>query len=155
MRHRIRAAALMCDGERLLLVEHRSRITGNLWWIPPGGGVEPADASIFDCAAREVFEETGLSVSFSRIAYVREFLEAPRGIRHLELFLLATGWSGDVSLAQLPAAGPDEDIVLQAAWLTREDLQNRKVYPAELYDQFWADFSTGFPQTRYLGVDRG
>ena len=155
MRHRIRAAALMCDGKRLLLVEHRSGIDGTVWWIPPGGGVEPDDASIFACAEREVREETGLTVRCSQIAYVREYLDFPRGIRHLELFVVATEWSGEITLAHLPPPGVGDDIVLRAAWLTRAELADREVYPKELLDRFWDDFSNGFPETRYLGVDRG
>jgi len=145
----------MCDGERLLLVEHRSGIDGKIWWIPPGGGVEPEDASIFACAAREVREETGLTVACSRIAYVREYLDTPREIRHLELFVVATEWSGEITLAHLPEPGPGDDIVLRAAWLTRAELSDRQVYPEQLRDRFWDDFTAGFPETRHLGVERG
>jgi 8-oxo-dGTP diphosphatase len=152
MRHRIRAAALLCDGERLLMVEHRSRHSGRLWWIPPGGGAEPGDSSIFACAVREVFEETGLAVSLSRIVYVREFFESSRNVRHLELFLLATDWSGEITQAHHPEPGPDDDIVLRAAWLTRRELDDRQVYPQELRTRFWDEFSQGFPHTVYLGV---
>ena len=155
MRHRIRAAALLCDGERLLLVEHRSGVDGKLWWIPPGGGVEPEDASVFACAVREVREETGLRVECSRIAYVREYLDSARGIRHLELFVVATAWSGEITLAHLPPPGPGDDIVLRAAWLTRAELRDHQIYPEHLRDGFWDDFARGFPETRYLGVEQG
>jgi 8-oxo-dGTP pyrophosphatase MutT (NUDIX family) len=37
----------------------RKRFCKEVWWVPPGGGVETADTSVFDCARRETFEETG------------------------------------------------------------------------------------------------
>ena len=43
------------DGERILLVHHR-RLER---WLPPGGHVEPEDASVAEAARREVVEETG------------------------------------------------------------------------------------------------
>ena len=46
------------DGQGLLLVHH-----GRLdRWLPPGGHVEPEDATIADSARREVIEETGASL---------------------------------------------------------------------------------------------
>jgi len=43
------------DGGRMLLVHHR-RLDR---WLPPGGHVEPEDATIGNAALREVLEETG------------------------------------------------------------------------------------------------
>lgn len=40
MRHRIRAAALIVKDDSILLVQHVHPDTGELWWVPPGGGVE-------------------------------------------------------------------------------------------------------------------
>lgn len=87
MRHSIRAVALITQADSILLVCHRTPGTDELWWIPPGGGVEPIDSSIFACAQREVWEETGLKATCSHIAYVREYIQPSRSIRHLEFFL--------------------------------------------------------------------
>lgn len=54
------------DGERLLLVHHR-RLDR---WLLPGGHIEPEDAAICDSAAREVAEETGVTLKFEGRAAV-------------------------------------------------------------------------------------
>ena len=76
MRHRIRAAAIVTDGDSVLLVQHQHNEVqeGQSWWMPPGGSVEGKE-SLVECALREMFEETGRSVELGRIAYVREFIE--------------------------------------------------------------------------------
>ena len=58
------------SGESVLLVPHR-KLGG---WLQPGGHVEPADASVFETALREVREETGV-----------ERLESPQGDAILDL----------------------------------------------------------------------
>lgn len=153
MKHRIRAAALIVDADRrLLLVEHTHPQSGETWWVPPGGGLEDEDASVFDCARRETFEETGLSVVLERIVYVREFLDYEHQMRHLELFITAVSYSGTVTTEHIYGRGPDADYIRSARWLSRADMQPLTIYPALLQSTFWRDWQEGFPQTRYLGA---
>lgn len=42
-------------------------------WRLPGGGLRP-DESLADCAAREVFEETGIQIRVLSIAFLREWV---------------------------------------------------------------------------------
>jgi 8-oxo-dGTP pyrophosphatase MutT (NUDIX family) len=51
---------------KILLVHHR-RLNR---WLLPGGHVEPADANIWDTAAREVVEETGVTLNSSATALI-------------------------------------------------------------------------------------
>jgi ADP-ribose pyrophosphatase YjhB (NUDIX family) len=151
MLHRIRAAALITRGEAILLVCHKTPETGELFWIPPGGRLEAYDESIFACARREVFEETGLEASCSRIAYVRECVDLARQIQHLELFLLADYFAGEITLEHLPPSEPDADMIQESRWVSRAELQDLTVYPEILQREFWQDLLDGFPQTKYLG----
>lgn len=152
MRHRIRAAALILRPTEILLVCHRTPGTQTKWWIPPGGGLEGFDASIFAGASREVFEETGLRASCSRIAYIREFIETSRQIRHLELFVVADEFSGEITLENLPPSGADFEMILETRWVAKSELADLTVYPAILQDEeFWEDYTAGFPTPKYLG----
>ncbi len=155
MRHRIRAAALITRGTEILLVCHRTPGTDDYWWIPPGGGLEATDASCFAGASREVFEETGLQATCSRIAYLREFIETSRQIRHLEMFLVADEFSGDITLKNLPVDASDIELIQEARWVDKSELATLTVYPAIIQKpEFWENVAAGFPTTQYLGCQR-
>ena len=74
MDHRIRSAALIVEGDAMLLVKHKPPSTREEWWVPPGGGLQTSK-SLYQCAHRETFEETGLSVNLGDIVYIREFTD--------------------------------------------------------------------------------
>lgn len=151
MKHRIRAAALIIQDAKILMVKHRTKANGAEWWIPPGGGAEPQDPTIMDCASRETWEETGLTVQCDQIAYIREFIQPEFNLRHLEFFLVGKSVRGAITLANLPQSDDDLHLVLEAQWLARSQLLNLVVYPEILKtDEFWHDLEQGFPSVKYL-----
>ena len=165
MRHRVRAAVLLvrADDEgsepnEILLVKHKSRSRpGQILWLPPGGGLEPEDASIFACAEREALEECGLAVKAARIAYVHEFQDAVNQVQHVAFYMGVDGEvKGEVSLDFLPSDATDALAIVEAVWVKREAVAELAVYPAYLKTaDFWADAVEGFAQTKYLGrMDR-
>lgn len=150
MRHRIRCAVILVQSSLILLVKHIVPATGEEYWVPPGGGLEDQDESIFSCAVREVFEETGLQVSPGRLVYLREFMDGASNTRNLELFFLGLSFSGELTLANVAGKGPDEYFIQQAAWLSRDELQELTIYPQELKKEFWEESNCGFSGVRYL-----
>lgn len=155
MKHRIRSAGFVARDGAILLVKHQSPISGEACWIPPGGGIERSDDSIFACAAREIFEETGLTATLSRIAYVREFYDAQFDVRSCEFFLPVDRFSGTPTLDHLPPTSPDSDWITELRWFKRSQLTGITVYPEILNDDtFWSDLAGNFPQVRYLGLQK-
>lgn len=156
MRHRVRAATLVLrpaeQPQEILLVKHRSRSSGRVIWLSPGGGLEPEDSSIFDCARREAKEESGLDVAVSRIAYIHEFRDEVKQIQHVAFYMVADSISGEVSLDYLPPDATDALSILEALWVHQSDVAQLTVYPEYIKTaDFWRDAAEGFSQTRYLG----
>ncbi len=151
--NRIRAASLVVQDDRLLLVKSALPHTGDICWVPPGGGVE-GDESIFDCARREAFEEAGISVELDRVVYLRQFIDKAFGIHNFEVFILCRSFSGELTIEN-NVGQPDAMDVLEARFLSRQDMEGLTVYPELLRDDFWDDLASGFPAVRYLGVQSG
>jgi 8-oxo-dGTP diphosphatase len=94
VRYGISAGALVPQDNRVLLVHHREK--GHYdFWVPPGGRVE-GEESVFECARREAFEETGLNVDPDRIVYIQEFVEP--GYHFCKFFILCAAYTGDITL---------------------------------------------------------
>ncbi len=154
LQYRIRAAAIVVDGDSMLLVQHQSddSFGGEPWWVPPGGGVE-RDESLMECTRREVLEETGLSVELGRIAYVRAFVEP--GWYHCEIFFMADSYSGTVRRSEPGTGIFDLDhIIKDVRFIPRDEMAEMTIYPEELKTAFWDDLASGFAGTRYLGVQK-
>jgi 8-oxo-dGTP diphosphatase len=144
MQYAISAGAIVLREGQLLLVHHRGE--GYNFWVPPGGRLR-GEESVFDCAARETLEETGLRVVPQRILYVEEFLEG--GLHFCKFWLAASDPGGDLSL---DGRDPDEEFLIEARFVTQDAMRSLVVFPRILQDGFWEDLANGFPQTRYLGL---
>jgi dATP pyrophosphohydrolase len=155
-KHRIRAAALIVnEKDEVLLVQHVHPQTGDEWWVPPGGGLEDSDDSIFNCADREVYEETGLRVNSDKIVYLREFQDDENESINIEIFCLANKFSGDLTIENIQGNGADEHYIKDVRWFSKEALRNITVYPVILKNSFWSDYADGFNETKYLGRQIG
>jgi 8-oxo-dGTP diphosphatase len=141
MNHRIRAAAIVVDDDRLLLVRHEIPEKGEVFWIPPGGGVEGE-------------EETGVEVDLDRVAYVRQWIDSEHDYHHVEFFILAKSHTGEPSPGSDPEISLFTLMITDAKFLSQQEIQEVTVYPEMLKHSFWHDVADGFPQMKYLGVDK-
>ncbi|NED80348.1 NUDIX hydrolase, partial [Streptomyces sp. SID11233] len=55
------ARAVLLDGEDLVLIK-RVKPGVDPYWVTPGGGVEPEDATVIEALHREVHEELGAKI---------------------------------------------------------------------------------------------
>lgn len=146
MRYGISAASIVLRGTKVLLVHHYDPGRYD-FWLPPGGS-QIGSESIFDCARRETFEETGLVVDLERILYIQEFID--QDFHFCKFFVLSTGYQGELSLRNRL---DDERFLIDARFLSRDELLELDVKPDILQDQFWDDAARDFPTTRYLGLE--
>ena len=146
MRYGISAASIVLKEHKVLLVNHYEPGRYD-FWVPPGGSLIGSE-SIFDCARRETFEETGLVIDLDKIVYIQEFLD--QDYHFCKFFVLSTGYRGEVSLRNRL---DDEGFLVDARFLSMHELLELDVKPDILQDQFWVDAARDFPTTRYLGLE--
>ena len=106
--------ALVRRGDELLMVRHAGPGEEPFWSVP-GGRVEPGEF-LPDAIAREVYEETGITVlDPGRVAFTAQVDDRPYG-------WFATVWTWDVGAWEGELGGSDPDgLVLEAAWLPLEE----------------------------------
>ena len=114
------AMVVVRRGHRFLLTQEQKY--GSTWSIP-GGRVEPGE-SIIQGAQREVLEETGVPVRIDGILRI-EHAATDTGARVRVLF---TG----TPLDDTPPKSVPDDESLCAAWLTIDEIRERKLRGAEL-----------------------
>ena len=142
---RIAAGALVVEGDRLLMVHN---VLPGIYdfWVPPGGGVQDRE-EVALAAAREVLEETGLAVEVQHLAYIDELVIS--GTRQCKFWFLARRTGGEIDVTA-PAAQAEH--IVEAAFLSREEMRGKTVFPEVVREDFWRHRGEGFASPRFLGV---
>lgn len=138
---------LLNEQDQVLLVHHQKKDTFD-FWVPPGGRLEGIE-SIYDCARREVLEETGLQVELGQILYIQEFWEPD--YHFVKFFISGNVVGGSLTTQNIDT---DEHFLVDARFFSQHELQNLTVFPEILKTQFWQDRKNGNLSTRYLGLER-
>ena len=100
---------MVYDGDRILVQDRLDPAWPGVTF--PGGHVEPCE-SFVRCAEREVFEETGLSVSDLRLVGLKQFTHRNGDFRYIVFFYRTAHFTGELSAS-------DEGCVF---WISRSDL---------------------------------
>jgi 8-oxo-dGTP pyrophosphatase MutT (NUDIX family) len=129
---RLAVRALILHDARLLLVNAYPGDQSDLW-CAPGGGVEPG-ASLPDNLIREVFEETGLTVTVGNLALVNEFHDPMSGFHQVDIYFRCT-----LGAADLPTGWQDpEGVVHRRRFVSRAEYAGLRVKPDSLCEVAWS-----------------
>lgn len=127
---RLAVRAVILRDDRLLLV--------NAWpgrddlWCAPGGGVEPHQ-SLPDNLAREVMEETGLTVAVGPPCLVNEFHDPAGAFHQVDIYFRCAILAGDPDGAWTDPEG----VVTHRRWVTRAGIAALRVKPDSLAAIAW------------------
>jgi 8-oxo-dGTP pyrophosphatase MutT (NUDIX family) len=128
---RIAARALILHEDRLLLVNAYPGARLGLW-CAPGGGCE-AGQSLPDNLAREVMEETGLTIAVGPPVLINEFHDPDTGFHQIDLFFRCTLVAGEIDNAWRDPEG----VVTDRRFFSRTDLATIRFKPDSLPDAAW------------------
>ena len=123
---RLAARAVIVEQGRLLLVNAYPGQQSDLW-CAPGGGVD-AGASLPENLAREVHEETGLTIAVGGLVLVNEFHDPESGFHQVELFFRARVRAGQLD----PGWRDPESIVTQRRFFARDEIPRLRFKPDSL-----------------------
>ncbi|MBP0482357.1 NUDIX domain-containing protein [Sagittula salina] len=130
---RLAARAVILHDDRLLLVNAWPDRRNTLW-CAPGGGVE-SGSSIPDNLAREVHEETGLTVAVGPPCLVNEFHDPKGSFHQVEVFFRCTITSGQIS----DDWQDPEGIVHSRRFFARAEIAGLSLKPESLKRLAWEE----------------
>lgn len=118
---RLAVRALILDQDRLLLVNAYPGARLGLW-CAPGGGCE-AGQSLPENLAREVHEETGLTITVGAPVLVNEFHDPDSGFHQVDLFFRCTIIGGQIDTRWKDPEG----VVTDRRFFSRQELEQGHV----------------------------
>jgi 8-oxo-dGTP diphosphatase len=128
---RLAVRALILHEDRLLLVNAWPGGTSDLW-CAPGGGAEPGQ-SLPDNLAREIREETGLSVAVGEPALVNEFHDPASRFHQVDIYFRCTITGGALDPHWTDPAG----IVTDRRFFAQGELASIRYKPDRLPEVAW------------------
>ena len=100
-----RVSVVVIDDNKILLVRHRKG--SRQYWVLPGGRLEYGE-TFFECARRELQEETGLDVEVERFLFFSEAIAPDRSRHIVNIYLKAKVVGGTMRVGDEPVlAGVD------------------------------------------------
>jgi ADP-ribose pyrophosphatase len=117
---RVGVGAITIHRGRILLVKRGIEPSRGLWAIP--GGTLNLGETLQECAAREILEETGITIKVGKCLYVFDFFEYDDN-RKIKFHFVVVDFAGEYISGQPKAADDAEE----ARWLKPEELNKLPV----------------------------
>jgi len=119
VRPRTRYQGAILRGDDVLLIQQHEYATDTIYWLLPGGGMEAGETPEA-CVAREMLEETGLTVRVERLLI--DVPSEPGGYYERAHTYLCTAVSGEAS----PGYEPEEAVkqaygIVDVRWVPLAD----------------------------------
>lgn len=152
MANRIRVGVLIFKDDKILLVRHVNPKDNYEFYVPPGGGLKD-DETLFDCAVRETWEETGLRIKPSHIVYLRQFIFKEFNENNIDIYLVAEIVSGSLTTKNMHGKGNDEHFIKDLKFFDNKEIQKINVFPKILQHDMWIDRAKGFQTMKFIGVE--
>ncbi len=130
---RLAARALILIDGKLLLVNAYPGGTSDLW-CAPGGGVH-SGTSLPANLIREVYEETGLTVTVGAPALINEFHDPASGFHQVDIYFHCQITSGQLD----PTWRDPEGVVTDRRLFTQPDLAHIRYKPDSLPAATWGN----------------
>lgn len=142
------AKALIQRGDQILVTENID--DKGLWYILPGGGMDPGKETLIDALKRECQEEIGADVTVEGLNFVREYItDNHEGSRTKGVHLIDFIFRCSVDEEYNASEAPDGDsIQVGVKWMSISELKNLRFYPKPLLDYLGSEH--GAPPI-YLG----
>lgn len=128
---RLAVRGVILHDNRLLLVNAWADPARDLW-CAPGGGVERGQ-SLPDNLAREVHEETGLTVSVGPPCLVNEFHDPGGSFHQVEIFFRCKITAGTLD----PAWRDPDGVVTRRGFFTQGEVAGLRLKPSSLAQIAW------------------
>lgn len=133
----VRVFVLDSEDRVLLVKTDRKRGPEHIFWIVPGGIIEPGEFSR-DAAIREVKEETGLDIAIKRLVWVEEGKNDKGEVGDIHYYQ-GEVINGEKIVGTDPELDPAQQVITGVEYMSREEIQTLPiVYPEVLlHDYFW------------------
>lgn len=112
---RVRTCGICIKDNALLLVNHKGLNDEDALWIPPGGGVEPGEATA-NALRREFMEETGLKIDVGEFLFINEFIGQP--LHAIELFFKVDIVKGKLIQGIDPEVDDEDQIIKKVKFVS-------------------------------------